>query len=190
MGTATVETTTAKRGGNMGTVTIDAVAVGDMVGNALGFSAQRTRLRNGEQARKAILDGDCSVCDYLKYSLSKQIGEYLGDLDASVHAVYTYEPEYSTGVTHLDGTAPPLERGLNLLVSVDRRSAALTSIVASLEDALREAAKPLICSKGNGSCYVLDVKVADEEEVARRRGYGALISSSHVKPLRVWSREA
>jgi hypothetical protein len=30
--------------------------------------------------------------------------------------------------------------------------------------------------------------VADEEEVATRRGYGALVSSIHVRPLRVWSR--
>jgi len=33
------------------------------------------------------------------------------------------------------------------------------------------------------------VKVADEEQVASRRGYGALISSIYVRPLRIWARE-
>ena len=105
-----------------------------------------------------------------------------------MRAVYAYEPEHCTGVTDFAGGEWERMRGINLVISVDRRSAALTSILASLEDAVREATKSLVCHEGSGSCYMLDVKVADEEEVATRRGYGALVSSIHVRPLRVWSR--
>ncbi len=106
-----------------------------------------------------------------------------------MQAVYSYEPEHCTGVADLAGDEAEAMRGINLIVAVGRRSAALSSIVASLEDGLRKWRERLLCSKGNGSCYALDVKVADEEEVASRRGYGALISSVHVRPLRIWCRE-
>jgi hypothetical protein len=71
---------------------------------------------------------------------------------------------------------------------VDRKNHALNSIVASLEDAVKEGVRPLLCSKANGSCFALDVKVVDGEELETRRGYGALVSSVYVAPMRLWSR--
>ena len=180
-----IDVTAIKKGGKMGMVTIDATTIDSMVENALAFCAQKTGLRDGE-ALEAVRRGDCSVCSYLRYGLSKEIGAYLGDIDTSVQAVYTYEPEYSIG---LDDVYRATDRGIHLIVSVDRRSAALASIIASLEDGLGDARKRLVCSKANGSCHALDVKVADEEQVASRRGYGALISSIYVRPLRIWARE-
>jgi hypothetical protein len=178
----------AQKGGNMGTITIDATAMANMVENALAFSAEKAGFADGDDARKAIRGGECVVCGYAAYALSKEIGEYLGGLDTTVEGVYTYEPEYSAGAVHLDGAGPAIDRGINLIVSVDRKNAALTSIVASLEDAVREAVKPLACSKVNGSCYALDVRVADAEEVTSRRGYGALLSSLYAPALRLWAR--
>ncbi len=172
----------------MGTVTIDAAAIGNMTESALAFCARQTGFRDVEEARKCIKDGECVVCGYLTYALSKEIGEYLGGIDNSVQAVYSYEPEYSTGGFHLDGHAPAIDQGINLIVSVDRKNAALASIVASLEDAVREAMKPLACSRATASCHALDVKVADAEEVTSRRGYGALLSSLHAPPLMLWAR--
>ncbi len=172
----------------MGTVTIDATAIGNMIGNALVFCSQKTECRDGEEALEIIGKGDCCVCGYLRYGLSRELGEYLGGIDASVQAVYTYEPEHCTSVADLAGVEHALERGINLIVSVDRRSAALYSIIASLEDAMRGAVKNLVCSEAKGSCYALDVKIADEAEVASKRGYGALISSIYVRPLRIWAR--
>lgn len=172
----------------MGTVTIDATAIGNMTENALAFCARKVGLRDAEEARRCIKDGECVVCGYLTYALSKQIGEYLGSIDSSVQAVYSYEPDYPTGGFHLDGHAPAIDRGMNLIVSVDRKNAALTSIVASLEDAVREAMKPLACSKATASCHGLDVKMADAREVTSRRGYGALLSSLHAPPLLLWAR--
>ncbi len=188
MNAVTAGAVMTREGGEMGTVNIDAAAIGGMVENALVFCAQKARLQDGEDAVKAIQSGDCVTCGYLRYGLCKGIGEYLGSIDDSVRAVYAYDPDYCTDAHHLDGRERAGERGINVVVSVDHRSAALTSIVASLEDAVREGVRPLVCSKANGSCYALDVKVADAEEVASRRGYGALISSLYVAPLKVWAR--
>ena len=172
----------------MGTVTIDATSIRDMVESALVYSARLSGLQDPGQALEAVRAGDCCACSYVRYGLCKELGEYLGGIDVSVGSVYAYEPEHCTGVTDLASNEAERMRGINLVISVDRRSAALTSILASLEDAVSEATKALVCPKGSGSCYMLDVKVADEQEVASRRGYGALVSSIHVRPLRVWRR--
>ena len=173
----------------MGTVSIDASSIQDMIERALVFCARLSQLDGRQEALEAIGGGDCCVCSYLRYGLSKELAAYLGDIDASVRAVYSYEPEQCTGVTDLAGSEDEYMRGINLVVCVDRRSAALASILASLEDAVRQATRALVCPEGNARCYMLDVKVADEHEVATRRGYGALLSSIYVRPLRVWARQ-
>jgi hypothetical protein len=173
----------------MDTVTIDANAIETMVQRALAFCAEKTACADREEALLAVRQGDCSACGYVRYGLSKEIGAYLGDIDVSIRAVYTYEPEHCTGATERAIDEAELTRGINLILSVDRRRAALSSIIASLEDAVRVVRQRLVCSKANGSCYTLDVKVADEQEVVSRRGYGALISSIYARPLRVWARE-
>jgi hypothetical protein len=175
-------------GGNMGTVTIDGTAIQDMVQSALAFSAQKAALPAVDEVRQSVAGGDCIACGYLRYALSKEIGEYLGTIDTSVQAVYAYEPEYATGALHVDSAEPPMDRGINLIVSVDRKNAALNSIVASLGDAVKEGVKSLLCSKANGSCFAFDARVVDGEEVASRHGYGALVSSVYAAPVKLWAR--
>jgi hypothetical protein len=172
----------------MDTVTINGIAIQEMVDSALAFSAEKAGLPAAREARRDIVDGGCTVCEYLRYGLSRELGQYLGTIDRSVQAVYAYEPEYAAGVLHLDSAGPGIDRGINLIVSVEKKNHALDSIVASLEDAVKEGVRPLLCSKANGSCFALDVKVVDGEELSSRRGYGALVSSVHVAPMRLWSR--
>ena len=177
-----------REGGKMDPVTINGTAIQEMVQSALAFSVEKAELSAAREARREIADGDCTVCEYLRYGLSKELGQYLGTIDRSVQAVYAYEPEYAAGVLHLDSGGPGIDQGINLIVSVDRKNHALDSIVASLEDAVKEGVQALLCSKANGSCFALDVKVVDGEELASRRGYGALVSSVYVAPMRLWSR--
>jgi hypothetical protein len=172
----------------MDTVTINGIAIQQMVDSALAFSAEKAGLPGSAEARREIVDGGCIVCEYLRYGLSKELSRYLGTIDESVQAVYAYEPEYTAGALHLDSAGPGIDRGINLIVSVERKNHALDSIAASLEDALKEGVRPLLCSKASGSCFALDVKVVDGEELSSRRGYGALVSSVYVAPLRLWSR--
>jgi hypothetical protein len=36
--------------------------------------------------------------------------------------------------------------------------------------------------------HLLDAQIVDDEEVKSRVGYGALLSSIHNRPVRVWQR--
>jgi hypothetical protein len=180
---------TTCEGGKMTTVTIDGTAIQEMVHIGLGFSAEKATLPGAEEARHAIAGGNCIACEYLRYGLSKEIGQYLGLIDTSVQAVYAFEPEYAAGALHLDSTGPGVDGGINLIVAVDRKNHALDSIVASLEDSMKEGVQSLLCAKANGSCYAMDVKIVDGEELASRRGYGALVTSLHAPPIRLWTRD-
>jgi hypothetical protein len=165
----------------------DNALVTSMVEEAIAFCAEKTGARTREEVVDAISNGDCAVCDYLKYSLAKKVGECLGSMDETIKAVYIYEPEYGVGAdNHLDHGLG-LRSGINLVAWVERKTAALASIVASLNEALVEACKRLSTSE-NGLRYLLDVKLTDDNEVTNRLGYGALIHSIYVRPTEVWSR--
>ena len=50
----------------MGTVTIDATSIRNMIDSALGYCARLSRLDSHQEALGAIHNGDCSVCGYLR----------------------------------------------------------------------------------------------------------------------------
>jgi len=83
---------------------------------------------------------------------------------------------------------PSLSPGMSLIVWVDRKTAALNSIVDSLGAALSATAKPLSCTFANALCWMLDAQFVDDQQVERRMGYGALINSMYVRPIEVWRR--
>lgn len=160
--------------------------VANMMEEALVFCAAKTGTGTKEKALDAILQGDCSACGYARYGLAKGIAQYLGSIDDTIKAVYVYEPEYATADDQIAGSR--LSSGINLLAWVGRKTAALNSIVACLDTALLEERKRLLCPEAIAECFSLDVKVADDDEVRRRRGYGALVNSIFVRPTKVWER--
>jgi hypothetical protein len=162
--------------------------VTNMMEEALEFCAEKACLKDKEQARDVLLAGDCCVCEYLRYGLAQKVAEYLGSVDNTVQAIYTYEPEYATSVDGAIPARPNLSPGFNLLARVSRKSAALSSVVASMRSALAEEYRRLGCPKANALCSDLDVRVVDEDEVTKRTGYGALINSLYVRPIEVWHR--
>lgn len=159
-----------------------------LMDEALEFCAGKTGLKGKEAAGEALRTGDCCVCEYLRYALAQGVAKYLGSVDDTVKAVYTYEPEYATGGDGFIIDQPNLSPGLNLIARVTRKNAALSSVVASVSLALTEECRQLGCPRANALCYELDVKVANDEEVQKRIGYGALINSLYVRPIEVWHR--
>lgn len=164
-------------------MSFDKSIVANMIEEALAFSAAQTGTGTKEKALDRVLQGDCSVCGYMRYGLAKGLAQYLGSIDDTIKAIYVYEPEYAT-----NDDAVGLSFGINLLAWVARKSAALNSIVAGLGAALIEERKCLLCPEATAECFSLDVKVADDDEVRRRRGYGALVDSIFVRPTKVWER--
>ena len=172
----------------MPTLRFNNAVVTDMMEEALEFCAEKAGMKDKEQARDLLHTGDCCVCEYLRYALAQRVAKYLGSVDDTIQAMYTYEPEYATSVDGAIPARPNLSPGFNLIARVSRKSAALSSVVASMRSALAEEHGRLGCPKANALCSELDVRVVDENEVEKRTGYGALIDSLYVRPIEVWHR--
>jgi hypothetical protein len=172
----------------MSAIKFENAVVASILEEAIEFCARKTGLKEREKVLEAIRRGECSVCEYLRYALAKGVARYLGSMDDTVKAIYVFEPEYATGMDVAIPGRPNFSPGINMIARVSRKSAALSSVVASLNSALAEECKQLACPKANSLCFGLDVEVADESEVLNRTGYGALISSLSVRPMEVWQR--
>src|SRR4030042_6581876 len=77
--------------------------------------------------RQSLLQSHCEHCRCVAQSLVRQLGEYLGQVDQTVKAVFNYEPVEETG-KELPGISEP-HVGINLIVWVERKSAALNALI-------------------------------------------------------------
>lgn len=172
----------------MSVTTFDKSLVTNMMEEAIRFCTEKMGFKGKERTMKVLHNGDCRACEYMRYALAQRLAEYLGSMDDTIKTIYTYEPEYATSVDVAIPGRPNLTPGFNLIVEVSRKSAALSSLVASVNSALAEVCKQLGCPTATALCYELDVGVANDDDVQRRVGYGALISSLHVRPIEIWHR--
>jgi hypothetical protein len=157
--------------------------------NAVLFCAEKMNYNGKEQVLQARKNGDCAVCEYLRYGFAKNLAGYLGSMDKRAKAVYIYdEPEAS--LTWSDGSpdGPINSPGIRMIIWVSRKSPALSSLVDTLSVAVEEESRRLACPKANGLCHQLDVIVVDDQEVEHRTGYGALIQSIYLRPIEIWHR--
>lgn len=171
----------------MATVQIDQSLATRMVEKAVVFCASKMPGGNTAKARQALHEGQCEVCERLCYSLALQVGEYLGQMDPRVKAVYVFEPEYAkAGEVETVSRTP----GIHLIAWVERKTAALNALVAALAAVLSENLRQQLgCVKATPACYSLDVHMVDDDEVRHRRGMGILVDSVYVRPIQVWPRQ-
>ncbi len=172
----------------MSMTSFDTSTVTTMIDEALEFCAAKAGLSGSEHALKALRSGDCCACEHLRYALAKRLAAYLGSVDETIKTIYTYEPEYTTMSDGPIADRPNLTPGFNLVVKVSRKSAALSSLVASVNSTLAQACRELGCPTANALCYEFDVGVADDNDVQRNAGYAALINSLTVRPIEIWHR--
>jgi hypothetical protein len=168
--------------------TFDRTMMKQMMDHALDLSARKMRLVSGTEMREAITGGNCKACGYLRHALAEEMARYLGSLDGSVKAVYTYEPEYATAGDGYMPNVPATSPAINMIAWVEQKSAALSSVVNILGAALKDEFERLECPKANALCRMVDIKIIDDQEVHHRTGYGALVNSTFVRPLEVWHR--
>jgi hypothetical protein len=117
------------------------------------------------------------------------VAEYLGSLDATIKVVYVFEPDTAT---HMDGHTPDhprLSPGISMLIWVSHKTAALASLLTSVQQATDEEFWKLPCPEANALCYMLDTIVVDDQEVQERRGYGAVVNSIYMAPTEIWHRD-
>ncbi|MFN2195700.1 MAG: PEP/pyruvate-binding domain-containing protein, partial [Anaerolineales bacterium] len=129
------------------------------------------------------------VDDAFNEQLAGQIGEYIGQLDKTVKAVFSLVPHE---------TARPVNQGaightqkqyrLNLVVWVERKSEALSALIETLESALTISLQKSGLNGNTGEEFILDANLIDDIDVAQRRGFGLVVENQTLQSRPVWQR--
>jgi hypothetical protein len=136
--------------------------------------------------RQSLLQSHCEHCRCVAECLARLIGEYLGRVDRTVKAVYNYQP-LEENDKELIGTNEPLI-GINLVVWVERKSAAFSALLETLETALKASRNQIGCAVATPACFALDVMLVSDHDVQEGRGLGLLIRAAGIRSIPVWKR--
>lgn len=155
-----------------------------VINQAMEFCASKMHLDGYESVLEYLKKQDEKACMYCRYSIAQQVGDALGALDRNVNAVYVLD--FDATPDDLVFNRESAAALLHLIVRVGRKTTALISLVDALDKALIEHYARLFGLEKLE--HLLDVQVVDETDVEKRLGYGAMISSIHQQPIRVWER--
>jgi hypothetical protein len=160
-----------------------------MVEKAIAKCADAHFAGNIRRMRQSLLQGQCEHCRCISDSLVRQIGEYLGQVDNTVKAVYRYEPVDIPPASQNEGRDRSKEHaGINMVVWVNRKSAALAALAGTLETTLSTSRRQLGCVDASLDCFTLDMTMVDDHDVCERRGLGLLVDNSSLRSDLVWKR--
>jgi hypothetical protein len=149
---------------------------------ALSYTAGQLEFTDVEFAVGHIRQGDQAACQHFEYAVAKEVAEYLHAYDLSVRSLHLYDCDATPEDTIFN--PQPQNSLVHLIVRTARKSSALNALIQAFDRALamsygQRLAVPQVK-------YMLDVQVVDEEEVRGRTGYGALLSSTYLRPTLVW----
>jgi hypothetical protein len=151
---------------------------------AVAYCGRKMGLESTEATIELLQEGQRVACDYYQYSIAQQVGDALGRLDETVKAVYMCE--YDATPEDICFGEAAKSSPIHLIVWSERKTGALASLVSGLDRAL--TAKYARMMGMDGKFFLLDVQLVDDNEVEGRTGYGAMLTSIHNSPLRVWKR--
>jgi hypothetical protein len=163
----------------------DTASTAEIVLNAgLAFCVRKMGLNDPREVVKRLQQGESSACAYCRYGLAKKVAESIGNLDDNIKSVYVLD--YDATPHDLCFGQGKSRSPLHLIVWAERKTDALASLVAALDRALVKRYAELISAPD--LVRLLDVQVVDDQEVEGCIGYGALLSSTHNRPIQVWER--
>lgn len=151
---------------------------------ALVYCAAKMQLVGPQATLELLRQADKRARFHTHHSLAQQVAQALGDMDKNVSSVFVFD---------YDATPEDLAFGdsscvapIHLIVRAERKTEDLYALVAAMENALVEDYARCV-GPGRLKC-LLDVQVIDAEDVEKRRGYAAVLSSLHNRPIQVWER--
>ncbi len=163
-----------------------ASAMDGAIGRALGFCAEKMGSATFEQAIETLRQGPehSSTRAYLHYSLGVQVAEALGALDENVKSVSTFSYDATAeDIALAEHDQPTL---IHLIVWTERTTEALEALAAGFDRALLADYARLIDPRERA--HLLDVHFITDDDVAKRKGIAALISSLYNPALNIWQR--
>jgi len=173
----------------MTTVQMDQALADRIVEKAIVHCADKKLSGDVPEATLALKQGRCDVCSFFAESLVRQVCQYLGEMDQTVRAIYKVEPEFASLCPPAGARASGGKRtGINLIAWVDRKSAALNSLSATLEAALGESRRRIGCRNASAACQTLGLQMIDDRDVQEWRGFAMLANSTYARSILVWAR--
>lgn len=162
----------------------DAASAGeDALEKALAYAAAKMNLTSTRPLIDRLRQGDGVAVQYISYGLATQLGQTLGTLDETVQAVYLFE-DYATPEDF--AFAETTRISVNMVVHVTRKTKAFESLAQALSRALAARYGELMAV--SNPIHLLSIHAVDSVEISDRSGYGALITSMHHQPMKVWQR--
>jgi hypothetical protein len=165
---------------------IDQALTDKMFDQAIVECADEIFAGDALRMRRSLLQSHCENCKCVAVCLARLIGEYLGQVDRTVKAVYNYQPLEWTD-KELLGTSEPFV-GINLVVWVERKSAALSALLEALESAFKASRNQIGCAIATPACFALDVMLVSDHDVQEGQGLGLLIRAAGIRSIPVWNR--
>lgn len=157
-----------------------------MIDNAVRSSANRFAAGDEHRTIASIRIGDPDVCEYFLVNLTHEISRTIGEIDKTIKAIYTYQ---AVDMQVLTNDLPiRYSNSINLVVWVDRKSAALDTLVASLEYDIQEHQKKLGCLISNQHLINLNVMPIQDKDVIFNSGFGIIPNSEYIRTKRIWRR--
>ncbi len=147
-----------------------------LIGRAIDQCARR-RGELPELTLDRLRRGDPEAHSSFRYSLAKELGEYLGGLGASFHALYIY------GSAMRDTAS--LCSDIDLLAVVERRRDEVGRLLLRVDLALSTCYRELL-QGASAPASLLDIHVVDVSEERDGQGYGALLTGHDTCPVCLW----
>ena len=166
---------------------VDQSLTNKMFDQAIAECAEKLFAGDTKRMRQSLLQSHCENCHCVAECLARLIGEYLGRVDKTVKAVYNYQPlEQNLSTT---SKAPEPFVGINLVVWVERKSAALNALLQTLEESLKISRNQIGCAVATPACFAIDVVFVSDQEVQEGKGPALLTRVKGIHSIPVWNRE-
>jgi hypothetical protein len=171
---------------DMGRAEINSGLADQMVKNAVKKCAVRYLDGNIQHAISSLQEGRHDICIAFSHFLALEIAEYLGKMDKTVKAIYEYGVDPASARIHDTEQVPSEAIGINLVSWVERKSAALSALVVTLNTVLSEAEQNLGFGAPDSTHFPLDLKMVTDEDVQNQHGYAVIVNSELIHSTQVW----
>ncbi len=151
---------------------------------AFAFCSSKMGHADTADIKSRLRSKDPVAYTYWQYGLAKGLAEQLGRLDEGVCAAFIYGCEATPeDEAFVEPAGIPL---VHLIVSVQRKTAALDSLGAALDRSIGQAYRTLFGESHR--THALDLQFVDGDDIKSQVGYGALLASLRNRPIQIWAR--
>ncbi|MCA9871824.1 MAG: hypothetical protein H6649_06960 [Caldilineae bacterium] len=162
----------------------DAASAGeDAMEKALAYASAKMGLSSTRRVIEQLQQGNAIAVQYASYGLAVQVAQTLGTLDDTVQTAYLFE-DYATPEDLVFGATTRMS--VNLIARVTRKTKAFESLAQALSRALAVRYGELMATES--PIHVLSIHAVDSADINGRIGLGALVTSLHNQPMKVWQR--